>query len=73
MSQPGNYVEARIKCRCGTELLVHWQARTDFIVGHYFVRCPNCGASHDTPDRPLRLFRRVGGDWVGTKEKEEEK
>jgi len=59
-----NYVEAKIPCGCGAELLVHWQARTGLIVGHHFVRCPNCRASHDIPDQPLRLFRRDGDDWI---------
>jgi hypothetical protein len=64
MSEPGRYVEAKISCQCGTDLLVHWQARTGFGHGGHSVRCPSCGASHDTPDAPLRLFRRVGDSWV---------
>ena len=59
-----SYAQARIPCSCGTELLVHSQARTGLIIGHHFVRCPNCGASHDTPDQPMRLFRRNGDDWT---------
>jgi hypothetical protein len=59
-----SYAQARISCSCGTELLVHWQARTGLIIGDHLVRCPNCGTSHDTPDKPLRLFRRDGDDWT---------
>jgi hypothetical protein len=59
-----SYAQARIPCNCGTELLVHWQARTGMIVGDHVVRCPNCDTSYDTPDQPLRLFRREGDDWT---------
>jgi hypothetical protein len=58
------HAEATFRCSCGAELRVHWKARTGLIVGHYSVRCPNCGTSHDTPDQPLRLFRRDGDDWT---------
>jgi hypothetical protein len=58
------HAEATFRCSCGTELRVHWKARTGPIVGYHSVRCPNCGASHDTPGQPLRLFRRDGDDWT---------
>ena len=64
MSEPGGYVEATIRCECGSELLVHWRARTRFGHWDYSVRCPSCGASHGTPDTPLRLFRRAADAWV---------
>lgn len=55
MCESGHYVEEKMKCKCGCEFLVHWRPRR-IIVGHYFARCPNCHASHDTPDAPFRVL-----------------
>jgi DNA invertase Pin-like site-specific DNA recombinase len=62
--------ESRVNCRCGTELLVQWQARIGPSAGHHFVRCPECRTSHDTPDVPIRVFRRVGNGWLKVESKE---
>jgi hypothetical protein len=64
MVEPGDYVEAKIPCPCGAQLLVHWRARTGLILGHHFVACPDCHAQHQTPDQPMRLFQLKAYEWV---------
>lgn len=63
MAEKSPFVQAEIPCPCGERLLVHWKAQR-MAIGDLSVRCPKCNARHMTGGTPLRLFRKVGEEWV---------
>ncbi len=63
MGESARYVDAEMECKCGTELLVHWQARTGIIIGN-ILSSVQAGGWHGVPDVPIHLFRRVGNKWL---------
>ena len=57
------FVEFRMACACGTNMVVHAEYTEGGFQSRHAVICPKCRKEHEVITRPLRLFYQVGKYW----------